>query len=154
MCYCGSSLQNLAPYNSKKIYKSNSYERSLEDDGVFENTYNMPLIQFIDPTASASANQQSTTAGGKMKSTSSLWTSPNIVAVSTSGFSALPGGIRQNNGSFSDIRTDTFFWSATEFGPNRAWNRNMEHRSSYVYRDNYQNSDIKSSGLSVRCLRD
>jgi uncharacterized protein (TIGR02145 family) len=113
------------------------------------------LIQSTVPTETLlTGTTQSTTAGGKMKSTSSLWTSPNIGAVSTSGFSALPGGIRQNNGSFSDIRTDTFFWSATEFGINQAWNRNLENSSSNVYRDNYHNSDIKSSGLSVRCLRD
>jgi hypothetical protein len=49
MCYCGSNLQNLGPYNPKKFYKSNSYERSIEDGGIFENVYNSPLIQFIDP---------------------------------------------------------------------------------------------------------
>jgi uncharacterized protein (TIGR02145 family) len=91
--------------------------------------------------------------GGKMKSTSSLW-NPNTGAVNTSGFSALPGGIRQRNGSFNVIRTDTFFWSATGFGINEAWNRSLASSDSNLYRDNWQNGDDKSSGLSVRCLRD
>ncbi|MGB4850216.1 MAG: FISUMP domain-containing protein, partial [Saprospiraceae bacterium] len=34
--------------------------------------------------------------GGKLKSTSSLWNSPNLGATNSSGFSALPGGITQD----------------------------------------------------------
>jgi hypothetical protein len=49
MCYCASNLQSLSPYNGKKFYKSNSYDRSVEDGGIFNSIYNNPLIQFIDP---------------------------------------------------------------------------------------------------------
>lgn len=49
MCYCAANLQSLSPYNGKKFYKSDSYQRSIEDGGTFESIYNSPLIQFIDP---------------------------------------------------------------------------------------------------------
>jgi uncharacterized protein (TIGR02145 family) len=91
-------------------------------------------------------------AGGKMKSTSSLWGSPNIGANNSSGFSALPGGFRYNSGSFLflNIRNSVVFWSASENGSNNAYYRNVDLNSSNVGR-NYYN---KSVGASVRCLRD
>jgi uncharacterized protein (TIGR02145 family) len=93
---------------------------------------------------------QSTTAGGKMKSTSLLWTSPNTGADNTSGFTVLPGGFRDDNGSFNYIRGFAFFWSATEFDSSYAWYRYLYYSNSDVLRYNY----VKSVGASVRCLRD
>ena len=89
-------------------------------------------------------------AGGKMKSTSSLWATPNTGADNSSGFSALPGGSRDFVGSFVDIRSIAFFWSATENSFNSAWNRILFYYNGLVNRlDNN-----KSLGASVRCLRD
>ena len=89
-------------------------------------------------------------AGGKMKSTSSLWSAPNTDATNSSGFTALPGGCRGSGGSFSGIRNYPFFWSATEDDSNYAWNRGLYGYNGIVTRDNYG----KQSGYSVRCLRD
>jgi uncharacterized protein (TIGR02145 family) len=89
-------------------------------------------------------------AGGKMKSTSSLWFPPNTGANNTSGFSALPGGYRNNDGSFVNISVGAFFWSATEVDSNLAWNRALGSFISNVNRS----SNFKSVGASVRCLRD
>jgi uncharacterized protein (TIGR02145 family) len=90
-------------------------------------------------------------AGGKMKSTSSLWNSPNTGADNTSGFIALPGGYRNNVGSFFSIRDYAFFWSATEDASLTAWGRDLLNFDGGVYRGSYFN---KSVGASVRCLRD
>jgi uncharacterized protein (TIGR02145 family) len=89
-------------------------------------------------------------AGGKMKSTSSLWASPNTGADNTSGFTALPGGYRKGDGSFLNIRNYAFFWSASEYDTNFAWTRNLNYNGSNVVR----NTNSKSLGASVRCLRD
>jgi uncharacterized protein (TIGR02145 family) len=89
-------------------------------------------------------------AGGKMKSTSSLWNSPNTGANNSSGFTALPGGARNDVGSFFSIRNDAFFWSATEFDNTNAWNSNLYNIISDVDRS----LNDKSVGASVRCLRD
>jgi uncharacterized protein (TIGR02145 family) len=88
--------------------------------------------------------------GGKMKSTSSLWTSPNTGADNTSGFTALPGGYRNSDGSFYNIRFSAFFWSATESGYSVAWYRYLYDGSSNVSRNSYQ----KQLGASIRCLKD
>jgi uncharacterized protein (TIGR02145 family) len=96
-------------------------------------------------------------AGGKMKSVgTAYWESPNTGAINLSGFSALPGGYRGNDGSFGSIRVNAFFWSAPEYGTDNAWYRSLYTNDSFVFRANssiyyYGN---KSSGASVRCLRD
>jgi len=89
-------------------------------------------------------------AGGKMKSTSLLWNSPNTGADNTSGFSGLPGGYRNIDGSFNNIRGSAFFWSASEYRSTSAWSRYLNYGNSSVGRGSYS----KSVGASVRCLRD
>ncbi len=90
-------------------------------------------------------------AGGKMKSTgTAYWNSPNEGATNESGFSALPGGYRENNGSFNDVRVFAFFWSATEGGSGYAWNFKLFFLNDGVFWYN----NFKSYGASVRCLRD
>ena len=90
-------------------------------------------------------------AGGKMKSTgTAYWNSPNTDATNESGFSVLPGGYRNNFGSFDSIRNNAFFWSATEGDYSDAWNRTLNVNFGNVYRVSYN----KSVGASVRCLRD
>jgi uncharacterized protein (TIGR02145 family) len=91
-------------------------------------------------------------AGGKMKSAgTAYWNSPNTGATNESGFSVLPGGYRDRNGSFNYIRTSAFFWSATESGDlNLAWSRFLYNKIGGV--DRFYGK--KSFGASVRCFRD
>jgi len=89
-------------------------------------------------------------AGGKMKSTgTTYWNSPNTDATNESGFSALPGGNRNSDGSFYGISIYAIFWSATETDLNLAWYRNLNGSDGNVYR--YGTS--KLIGASVRCLK-
>jgi uncharacterized protein (TIGR02145 family) len=91
-------------------------------------------------------------AGGKMKSVgTAYWNSPNTGATNESGFSALPGSYRNYDGSFDGIRLDAFFWSATEYDYNNAWNRSLFFGFGVVYSSI---NNTKSVGASVRCLRD
>jgi uncharacterized protein (TIGR02145 family) len=77
-------------------------------------------------------------AGGKMKSTgTTLWNTPNTGADNSSGFSALPGGYRNQIGSFVGIRLVAIIWSATELGSNNAWYRGLNSSSSLAGRYNY-----------------
>jgi uncharacterized protein (TIGR02145 family) len=90
-------------------------------------------------------------AGGKMKSVgTAYWSSQSAGTDNSSGFSALPGGFRNNGGSFSDVRGLAFFWSATEFSSNYAWSRDLNSLNSDVRR---ASSYDKSVGTSVRCLK-
>ena len=53
-------------------------------------------------------------AGGKLKETGSThWRSPNAGATNESGFTTLPGGHRDINGTFRSIGDDGFWWSVS-----------------------------------------
>ncbi len=66
-------------------------------------------------------------------------------------FSALPGGRRNNNtGAFSYAGSYGYWWSATEFNSDNAYYHFLYYTNSVVYR----NGNDKSSGFSVRCVRD
>jgi uncharacterized protein (TIGR02145 family) len=114
------------------------------------------LIQFIDPTATNVIGSQSPNAGVKLKSTSTLWntlTPPNP-GTDNYGFSALPGGFRNIDLNFFNIRSSAFFWSATPIDADEAWYRSLNFFNSDVYRNFNFNIIYKSVGASVRCLRD
>ena len=90
-------------------------------------------------------------AGGKLKETGTThWASPNTGATNETGFTALPGGSRYNNGNFTNIRYHGGWWSSTEYGTYLAWYRYAGYNFSDVGRLNYG----KEVGFSVRCVRD
>ena len=99
-------------------------------------------------------DRRGTDEGGKLKEESvctSHWKSPNKGATNSSGFTALPGGIRDySDGAFYDLGTDADFWTATESDASNAWNRNLYY--DYAEVDRYYFS--KSDGFSVRCVKD
>lgn len=90
-------------------------------------------------------------AGGKLKETGTThWTSPNTGATNETGFTALPGGYRSNNGAFYNIGNYGLWWSATESSASNAWLRDMNDS----YSDVFSYSSNKELGFSVRCVRD
>jgi len=106
---------------------------------------------------SSTSSLQSATAGTALKSQainssvgSGLGWNPGSPGTNTSGFTALPGGFRNNAGSFNNIRDNAFFWSATEIDNDGAWNRGLNGGNGNVYRSGI----LKTFGASVRCLRD
>ena len=74
----------------------------------------------------------------------------DLLANNATGFSALPGGGRSTIGSFVVIGNDGFWWSSTEFASMGAWGQIMYYNHGYVY----HNNGFKTTGFSVRCLRD
>ena len=93
----------------------------------------------------------STSVGGKMKSTGTqYWLSPNTGATNASGFSALPGGLRKEDGTFEGIGQYADQWTRTSFN-----GFNCIH--FFLMFDNdlfltFQTTN-KTSGYSVRCTR-
>jgi len=89
-------------------------------------------------------------AGGKLKESGiSHWVTPNDGANNSSGFTALPAGYRQDDGSFYNINDDDYWWSSTMSTPSNSWGRNVNYNYAYVTRDSYN----KKMGYSVRCIR-
>jgi uncharacterized protein (TIGR02145 family) len=94
-------------------------------------------------------------AGGKLKAINNvIWESPNEGATNESGFSGLPGGYRNFDGKFLQIKYNSFFWSATEYENSGAWVRNLDYDNSTMFRNGSVGNSNKVSGSSVRCLRD
>ena len=67
-----------------------------------------------------------------------------------SGFSALPGGNRSNNGDYFSIGDNGDWWSSSQTNTSLAWGRSLNYDGSNVARSN----GFKSYGFSVRCLKD
>jgi hypothetical protein len=91
-------------------------------------------------------------AGTLMKKNDALWTTNT--GTNTSGFSGLPGGYRNYDGSFLGIRDFTFFWSDTEDETNTAWTRKLSYYDGDLNRYTGYPNYGKSTGAYVRCLRD
>jgi len=90
-------------------------------------------------------------AGAKLKETGTMhWFRDNSLTTNESGFSAIPGGVRNFDGSFLEIGDYSIWWSATEDIPSNAWSRSVGYRDSGVYEGSY----IKKLGFSVRCVKD
>jgi uncharacterized protein (TIGR02145 family) len=94
----------------------------------------------------------SSIAGTKLRSKSTLWntSSPPSPGTDNYGFSAIPGGYRHWNSTFSNIGYDTYLWSATQLDSVNAWYRLLWYDDPWVGRS----ATDKKWGASVRCLRD
>lgn len=95
-------------------------------------------------------------SGGKLKSVRTdpdippRWDTPNTDATDEVNFSALPGGYRLDDGTFSHIGMGGYLWSSTEFNTLNSWIRILGYSDGNVYRFSFDNE----SGYSVRCIRD
>ncbi len=96
---------------------------------------------------------------GKAVASDSGWgTSSTIGAVgnsdfsekrNASGFSALPGGFRVNNGLYANAEYYSFFW-CSEYNSTHAYMRSLFYNSANVTKESF----LKSYGMSVRCIKD
>jgi uncharacterized protein (TIGR02145 family) len=111
------------------------------------------LVISIDSGADTTGTiTPSSIAGGKMKSTSTLWNTaaPPSPGTDNFGFTALPGGYRTDGGSFDDIGNFAIFWSTTEDSNFFSWYLSLYYTDGGVLRFSLR----KSFGASVRCLKD
>jgi uncharacterized protein (TIGR02145 family) len=88
-------------------------------------------------------------AGGKLKEKGAVhWLGENVGATNSSAFNGIPGGFRDDDGTFLLFGNRAFYWSSTPSGSN-AWDRYI---STYDDDANRFNRD-KNAGLSVRCIK-
>ena len=91
-----------------------------------------------------------TVAGGLMKETGiTHWTTPNTGATNLSGFTGLPGGSRDDGGTFDVIGNYGIWWSSTG-ETHSLWIYSLYYNNNVFGRSNFS----KRYGLSVRCVRD
>ncbi len=88
-------------------------------------------------------------AGVKIKATSGWYKDGN--GTNESGFSGLPGGSRDDDGTFKSVGHFAIWWCSDEYDSNLA-----RYRSLFYFTDNLQflyNYYHKGDGLSVRCVK-
>jgi uncharacterized protein (TIGR02145 family) len=89
-------------------------------------------------------------AGGKMKSTSTLWATPNSLADNSSGFTSLPEGERDNSdGVFYNVGNYARYWSSTAYASNSAYGYSLAYYNGDLYSRDYSNN----LGFAVRCIK-
>lgn len=89
-------------------------------------------------------------AGDKMKEAGTRhWAVPNAGATNLSGFSALPGGGRDEFGKFIIDKYGGYWWSSTDDGGVDVWVRSIFYGYGSILRDGFN----KNCGFSVRCLK-
>ncbi len=94
-----------------------------------------------------------TSQGGKLKETGTLhWNSPNTNATNTSGFTALPGG-KKDNSSFLEMKSKGYFWTSTQHSLMTTYQfyYKLYHDSGNI--DEIADPGV-SYGMSVRCVKD
>ena len=94
-----------------------------------------------------------TNPGGQIKETGTAhWLTPNTGATNSSGFTALPGGGRSNSsGLFFGIGQNANWWTSTVLDVAKARTRFVVYNNTFLA---FPGFDIKSTGYSVRCIRD
>lgn len=111
-------------------------------DGLAPTGWHVPTYEEMETLIAEVGGQL--VAGGKLKTTT-LWDYPNTGATDEYGFSALPGGHRNNNGVFENLgKIGRIYTSFSGWGLEFAYNSNAITRTSY----------IKTHGHSIRMIRD
>ena len=90
-------------------------------------------------------------AGGKLKEAGfDYWEVPNHGATNESGFTALPGGFRNYDGTFFGLGSYGNWWSSSETSSVYAYSPELTHDSETItgYGMN------KKLGISIRCIKD
>lgn len=108
----------------------------------------------MSQTDAAKSEWRGSDEGGKLKSTTGQWKSPNTGATNTSNFSALPGGGRSSDpgyaGNYYYQGELASFWSSSEDNSLLAWYRDLSYSRSDIYRATFR----KQNGFAVRCVKD
>lgn len=130
--------------------------------GALYNWYTLENIAGLCPTGWSVPNDAEWTAmvnllggessaGSKLKETgTTYWNAPNSDATNESGFSALPGGSRSEQGTYANIKWSAYFWTSSQFNMGNGWCKILNNNSASVV-SLYSN---KGFGYSVRCIMD
>jgi uncharacterized protein (TIGR02145 family) len=111
------------------------------------------MVKYLDPNADTTCVVclPYTNAAGTVLKSPSGWAS-NGNGTNLSGFTALPGGGRFNDGDFGNLGSNiyVFWWSSSVMGLGNAWCRYLNYYDAYIDRLNYDHR----RGFYIRCVRD
>ena len=146
--YC--RLYNWYAVNTGKLcptgwHVPSSAEWTTLENYLIENGYNYDGTTTSDKIAKSMA---STTGWSSSTTTGAIGNTPSTN--NSSGFTALPGGYRHNDGTFYLVGNYGYWWSSTELNTSYAYYRTLTYNYSNL--NSYPSSLV--SGFSVRCLKD
>lgn len=110
------------------------------------------VLGMNDTEAYATGNRISGAVGGILKAPGThYWKSPNRGATNEKGFTAIPGGmLNDQTREFSGLQTNAYFWTYERRNSDHSYWRKLDYFHTYIGRDNI----LRSYGLSVRCVKD
>ena len=154
-CEYNNDIGNVAAYGRMYNWYAVADSRNIAPEGWHvpsdEEWKQLEMYLGMSQAEADATGQRGTDEGGKLKEAGTThWSSPNTGATNESGFSALAGGYRGDNGGFYSMGDTAAFWSSTEGSSGNAWCRTLGYLNSQVDRGNYDKPD----GYSVRCVRD
>lgn len=123
----------------------NDSEWTILGDYLIANGYNYNQSSTVDSTAkslAAKTNWQPSDYNGVPGN--------NISANNATGFSVVPGGLRNGVGTFNSEGYDCFFWTSTYLGLETSWNRSVHSHHPDLSR--YTSSS--KSGFYIRLVKD
>ena len=132
------------PANGEKYGKLYNWYAVSDTRGLSPLGYHVPT----DAEWTILEDHLSDDVGEKMKSISGWNEDRN--GTNESGFSGLPGGLRDLDGSFKYVGGNGDWWSSTEYSTEDSWGRSLGYVDGVFFRYH----DYKFFGFSVRCLRD
>jgi uncharacterized protein (TIGR02145 family) len=160
------AIYNNDPVNDGLNGKLYNHYSATDSRGLCPTGWHVPsdgewyqLIKYLDPNADTfifNGSIPSYSAGGALKSvvtqpTLRGWDLPNTGATNASGFNALPGGNRDNNGNFGNIFYG-YWWSSFDSSGINPIGYSLTNNYSLISRHNYSN--FRVFGFSIRCLKD
>jgi|GEM_PF-746624 uncharacterized protein (TIGR02145 family) len=150
-------IYNDLPINDQNYGKLYNWYATVDSRGLCPTGWHVPtdcewmyLENSLGMSATVLSNtgNRGTSEGGSLKSTS-FWMSPNVGATNSSGFTAVPGGLRTNYGTYAGLNNYAYIWSSTASGTN-AIVRVLTDSDASIGRM----IDYPQMGFSVRCLKD
>lgn len=151
-CYYENKDENGTTYGKLYNWFAVNDPRGLAPEG-FHIPSNEEWSIFTKNIGGQDLNDTILIAGGKMKEKGNKhWQKPNKDASNDSGFTGIPGGIRNLEGRFIKIGLGANWWSSSEENEDitRAWFRSL----TYNYGSSGSGTANKVMGYSVRCIKD
>ncbi|HPX75163.1 MAG TPA: FISUMP domain-containing protein [Bacteroidales bacterium] len=118
----------------------------LPSDDDWKIIENLIEVQSIDSIGWRTSNS----ACYLKSATEGIWDLPSKKLVNSTGFTAMPGGMRALTGEFHYIDDYAAWWTSSEYNDKHAWCRALDNSTCNIFREN----GSKSLGLSVRCVYD
>ncbi len=114
---------------------------------------NLEIALGMTYSEASDAGYRGTGVGSRLSGNAALW-SDNVLdsdgSFGTSGFDALPGGLRHYDGGvYLNVNDQAHFWTLKENDPTTAWFRFIDKSQTGIYKLSYD----KRFARSVRCIR-